>query len=100
MAACPYGARSFNWRHPRPYIDNINVDYPTRTIGVVEKCNFCDERLAEGLMPACVEACKEKVLVFGNLNDPNSEIRALLGDKFSLQRKADLGTSPQVYYYL
>ncbi len=48
MAACPYGSRSFNWRDPRPYIKDINDGYPTRTKGVVEKCNFCEERLATG----------------------------------------------------
>jgi Fe-S-cluster-containing dehydrogenase component len=98
MAACPYGSRSFNWRDPRPFIKEINPDFPTRTRGVVEKCNFCQERLAEGLIPACVEACPEKVLVFGDLEDPQSEIRALLQDNYSVQRKPELGTRPQVYY--
>jgi Fe-S-cluster-containing dehydrogenase component len=98
MAACPYGARSFNWRDPRPFIKTINPDYPTRTRGVVEKCNFCQERLAIGQIPACVEVCPEKALVFGDLEDPNSEISALLQANFSLQRKSNLGTRPQVYY--
>jgi Fe-S-cluster-containing dehydrogenase component len=98
MAACPYGSRSFNWRDPRPFIKESNPDYPTRTRGVVEKCNFCEERLAQGLSPACVEVCPEKALVFGDLEDPNSEIRALLGDKYSVRRKPELGTNPQVYY--
>ena len=40
MAACPYGSRSFNFVDPRPYVANINPDFPTRTKGVVEKCNF------------------------------------------------------------
>jgi Fe-S-cluster-containing dehydrogenase component len=98
MAACPYGSRSFNWRDPRPFIKEINPDFPTRTRGVVEKCNFCQERLAKGLIPACVEACPEKVLTFGDLEDPESEIRALLRDNYSVQRKPELGTRPQVYY--
>ncbi len=54
MAACPYGARSMNYRDPRPFIAKINPDFPTRTKGVVEKCNFCEERLAKGMLPACV----------------------------------------------
>ena len=98
MAACPYGSRSFNWRDPRPFIKDINAEFPTRTKGVVEKCQFCDERLAEGLPPACVEACSEKALVFGNLNDPKSEVRQLLKENFSIRRKPGLGTNPEIYY--
>ena len=56
MAACPYGSRSFNFRDPRPFIKETNKQFPTRMKGVVEKCNFCTERLAEGKLPACVEA--------------------------------------------
>ena len=98
MAACPYGSRSFNWRDPRPHIKEFDAGYPTRTKGVVEKCNFCEERLADGLTPACVEACPEKVLIFGDLEDPESEIRSVLKDQYSVQRKPELGTKPQVYY--
>jgi molybdopterin-containing oxidoreductase family iron-sulfur binding subunit len=100
MAGCPYGSRSFNWRDPRPFIKKINPDFPTRTKGVVEKCNFCVERLAQGLMPACVEACKEKALVFGDLRNPGSEIRKTLQDKIVYQRQPELGTQPKVYYTL
>ena len=75
MAACPYGARSMNYRDPRPFIAKINPDFPTRTKGVVEKCNFCEERLAKGMLPACVEACKQKALIFGDMEDSRSDIR-------------------------
>ena len=98
MAACPYGSRSFNWRDPRPFINKINPDFPTRTRGVVEKCNFCAERLAEGLPPACVEACPEKALVFGDLEDTDSAIRETLREHYAIQRKPELGTKPEVYY--
>jgi Fe-S-cluster-containing dehydrogenase component len=98
MAACPYGSRSFNWRDPKPFIKDVNPDFPTRTKGVVEKCEFCDERLAEGLPPACVEVCPAKALVFGNLNDPESEVRKLLKENFSIRRKPGLGTNPEIYY--
>ena len=98
MAACPYGSRSFNWRDPRPFINEINPDFPTRTKGVVEKCNFCQERLAQGLLPACVEACPEKALVFGDLGDANSGVREILGSRYTIQRKPGLGTKPKVYY--
>ena len=98
MAGCPYGSRSLNWRDPRPFIKEINKEFPTRERGVVEKCNFCSERLAKGLIPACVEACKEKVLVFGDLEDPNSEVRGLLRSHYTIRRKPHLGTMPQIYY--
>jgi len=98
MAACPYGSRSFNWRDPRPFIDEIQQDFPTRTRGVVEKCTFCEERLAKGEMPACVEACKAKAIAFGDLEDPDSEVRQILGSSFSIRRKPGLGTMPEVYY--
>jgi molybdopterin-containing oxidoreductase family iron-sulfur binding subunit len=98
ILACPYGSRSFNWRDPRPFIGEINPDYPTRTRGVVEKCTFCEERLSRDLIPSCVEACKEKALVFGDLEDPDSDIRKLLRKKFSIRRNPGLGTQPEVYY--
>ncbi len=100
MAACPYGSRSFNWGDPRPYIKNENMAFPTRTKGVVEKCNFCAERLAEGLKPACVEACKAGALVFGDLSDPNSEVSKLLKSNYTIRRKNDLGTHPNIYYII
>lgn len=98
MAACPYGSRSFNWLDPRPHIARIDADYPTRTKGVVEKCTFCEERLARGQAPACVEACEEKALVFGDLEDPGSAVRKLLRTNFAIRRKAELGTAPEIYY--
>jgi molybdopterin-containing oxidoreductase family iron-sulfur binding subunit len=100
MAGCPYGARSFNFQDPRPHLpEEINREFPTRTPGVVEKCNFCAERLAEGKMPACVEASKG-ALVFGDLNDPRSEISKVLKDNFVIRRKPEIGTQPNVYYVI
>ncbi|HHW06015.1 MAG TPA: 4Fe-4S dicluster domain-containing protein [Clostridia bacterium] len=98
MAACPYGARSFNFTDPRPFIKEANPAFPTREKGVVEKCNLCDERIALGQRPICVEVCPHQALYFGNLNDPGSEVRQVLAGRFSLQRKAELGTKPKVYY--
>jgi molybdopterin-containing oxidoreductase family iron-sulfur binding subunit len=98
VLACPYGSRSFNWRDPRPFIEEINKDYPTRQRGVVEKCTFCEERLARGKMPHCVEACEYKALTFGDLEDPDSEVRKLLRENFTIRRKPALGTQPEIYY--
>jgi molybdopterin-containing oxidoreductase family iron-sulfur binding subunit len=121
MAACPYGARSFNYRDPRPFINEANMlpydtvfiegqdrealikkghlSFPERMRGVVEKCTFCYERLAIGLKPACVEA-SQGGLIFGDLEDPNSEVRKVLSTRYSFRRKPELGTRPSVYYIL
>ncbi|MBN1841050.1 MAG: 4Fe-4S dicluster domain-containing protein [Deltaproteobacteria bacterium] len=117
MAACPFGARSFNWIIPWPRAgaeeerrfkgkEPPTPDYPTRAKGVVEKCNFCAERLAKGQIPACVEVsqelCKKKgrepALVFGDLEDPDSEVRQLLRLHYTIRRKPELGSHPNVYY--
>jgi molybdopterin-containing oxidoreductase family iron-sulfur binding subunit len=105
LAACPYGARSLNWRDPRgvdkdgkPFIKELNREFPTRTRGVVEKCNFCAERLAKGLQPACVEVCENGEMLFGAMDDAESPVRKALAENFALRRKPQLGTKPQVYY--
>jgi len=100
MAACPFGARSFNWRDPREGLKEINPNYPTRTKGVVEKCTFWAERLAKGEQPACVEACKYDAIVFGNINNLESEIRKILESNYTIRRKEELGTGPNIYYLI
>ncbi len=100
MVACPYGSRSFNFKDPRPGIEEITPEYPTRMRGVVEKCTFCEERLARGLEPACVEVCENDEIVFGDLNDPNSKVRQILAERMAIRRKAGLGTQPEVYYII
>jgi len=99
MAACPFGARSFNWKDPRPFIKKENLEFPTRTMGVVEKCTGCYERLAVGQKPACVEASNGG-LIFGDLEDPNSEIRKIIASRYTIRRKPELGTEPSVYYVI
>jgi molybdopterin-containing oxidoreductase family iron-sulfur binding subunit len=111
MAACPYGSRSFNLKDPRLGFKDPqakggwkapNPEFPTRQKGVVEKCNFCAERLALGLKPACVEACASGAIAFGDLNDPHEAeeggVLWLLRHNFALKRKPELGTLPMVYY--
>jgi Fe-S-cluster-containing dehydrogenase component len=98
MAACPYGSRSFNWRDPRPFIREITAAFPTRMRGVVEKCNFCEERITRGKMPACVEACSAGALAFGDLRDAGAPIRQVLRSSYTIRRRPGLGTQPQVYY--
>ena len=98
MAGCPYGSRSFNYLDPRSALDQLDPNYPTREIGVVEKCNFCAERIDVGEGPACVASCKTGVLTFGNLHDPDSDIRGKLKTRVTFTRKPELGTRPSVFY--
>lgn len=100
MAACPYGSRSFNYQDPRPHIGRVNTGFPTRSAGVVEKCNFCEERLASGLLPSCVEACPQQALIFGDLNDKNSAVRQLLRSRYAAQRQPELGCGPSTFYLI
>ena len=99
MAACPYGARSFNYVDPRKYLEEINPTYPTRMKGVVEKCNFCSELIAQGGQPLCAQIAKEAI-TFGDINDPNSQVSKKIAENFTLQRRSNLGTKPKVYYIL
>ncbi len=101
MAGCPYGSRSFNYVDPQEHLDldNLQNHFPTRTKGVVEKCNFCTERLANNQKPKCVEVCQEnggKALIFGTLDSP--EVRNIIKNKHTIRRKPELGTMPMVYY--
>jgi molybdopterin-containing oxidoreductase family iron-sulfur binding subunit len=101
IAACPYGSRSFNFKDPRPYIKSVNRDFPTRTKGVVEKCNFCAERLAKSLSPVCVEACQKigvGALTFGDLGKKDPNLMRILQNRHSIRRRPGLGTEPKIFY--
>ncbi len=99
MAGCPYGSRSFNFKDAKPELTEINPEYPARTRGAVEKCTFCIERLEQGLMPYCVEA-SGGAITFGDLEDPESEVRQVLANNFAVRRKPTYGTDPSVYYII
>lgn len=104
MSACPYRARKFNWREPSiPQADlNPKTHYlgnRPRMTGVVEKCHFCLQRSREGRYTACVEACPVGARKFGNMLDPDGEIRYVL-DNFRVYRlKEELGTEPRFFYF-
>ncbi|WP_122033049.1 cytochrome c nitrite reductase Fe-S protein [Aliivibrio sp. EL58] len=81
LAACPYQVRFFN--------------LVTKS---ADKCDFCREtNLAQGKQPACVESCPTKALIFGDLNDKNSEINAVLNNNPVYRDKVGLGTKPKLY---
>ncbi|MGB7345551.1 MAG: 4Fe-4S dicluster domain-containing protein [Pirellulaceae bacterium] len=103
-AACPYHARRFNWKQPEVPADEVNPDqgYLSNRIrpqGVVEKCTYCLHRTRKGKLPACLEACPTGARVFGNILDPDSEIRWLLENKRVYVLKEELGTKPAFFYF-
>ena len=103
-AACPYHARRFNWHKPEIPAAEINPDQSylsnrIRPQGVVEKCTFCLHRTREGRLPACLEACPTGARVFGNVLDPNSDIRWVLENKRVFVLKEELGTRPRFFYF-
>ncbi len=104
MAACPYGARHFNWGEPGLSSGEVNPETHylgnrPRPKGVVEKCTFCIQRTRKGLYPACLEVCPTGCRKFGNLLDPASEIRYILENKRVFIFKEDLNTRPKFFYF-
>jgi Fe-S-cluster-containing dehydrogenase component len=69
-----------------------------RRDGIVEKCIFCEHRIAKGEQPYCVDACPSGARTFGDLNDPSSTISKLLKKYKSMVLKPEAGTVPNVYY--
>jgi len=103
MVACPYDNRVFNWRAPvqEPPADVAVVgETPARPKGVVEKCTFCVQRTAEGLLPRCVVACPTGARVFGDLDDPDSEVSVQLRERPSYVVFPERGTEPSVHYLI
>ena len=103
-AACPYGARKFNWAEPELPKEEMNpnthyLGNRPRMKGVVEKCTFCIQRTRNGRYPACVEICPVGARKFGNLLDETSEIRRVMETKRVFVFKEELATEPQFYYF-
>ena len=66
--------------------------------GVIEKCTFCIHRVETGLLPACAANCPVDAIIFGDLDDPNSEVSKIIREKRSFRLREEFGTSPKVYY--
>ncbi|WP_353861161.1 sulfate reduction electron transfer complex DsrMKJOP subunit DsrO [Azospirillum formosense] len=81
VQACPYDARFIN--------------HETQT---ADKCTFCVHRVEAGLLPACVETCVGGARIFGDLNDPDSTVSALVRDENPKVLKPEQGTQPRVFY--
>jgi Fe-S-cluster-containing dehydrogenase component len=103
--ACPYQARHFNWGEPNLPAEEMNpkthyFGNRPRMDGVMEKCTFCVQRTREGRDPACVEACPVGARKFGNLLDPDSDVRRVLATKRVFRFKEEFGTYPKFFYYI
>ena len=118
VCACPYGARSFNWRHaewPSPLEKQHNPDVAVREKGVVEKCLFCVQRLRKARdnareegrqledddvvrLPACCQTCPAEARVFGDLDDRESTVSKLARSRRAFSLLEELGTHPKVIY--
>ena len=114
--ACPYNVRYFNYFNPvwqKPLQLQLNPDVSVRSVGMMEKCTFCVQRIrsAEGqakaekrdlrdgeIQPACVQSCSPMAMVFGDLNDPNSQVSRLAKSNRSVKLLGELGTQPNVSY--
>ncbi len=83
MMACPYDAR---------YVDEER--------GVVDKCTFCIQRIYGGRDPACVETCPAKARIFGDLNDPDSEISRMIATHKTGVKYPEAGTKPKIFYLI
>lgn len=104
QAACPYHARRFNWVAPSIEPDRVNpnqgyLSNRIRPVGVVEKCTFCLHRTRKGRYPACYEVCPTGARKFGNLADPESEVRKIVENKRVWVLKEELGTEPRFFYF-
>ena len=114
--ACPYNVRFFNFFNPaweKPLQLQLNPDVSVREVGVMEKCTFCVQRISAAgiqaratgepikdgaLKPACVQSCSARALVFGDLNDPESEVSRLSRSPRGSKLLDELGTKPKVTY--
>jgi len=102
VVACPYQVR-FLAEDTHGYYGETLTPYEAKSYQkwqprTVQKCNFCVERIENGLQPACVQTCPTRALVYGDLNDPQSELCKLVRERSHFQPRAELGTDPSLYY--
>jgi len=114
--ACPYNVRFFDFFNPswdKPLHLQLNPDVSLREVGVMEKCTFCvqrirgaqnqarleDRNVRDGdIVTACAQACPSEAIVFGDLNDRNSQVFKLAGNPRGYHVLAGLNTKPAVTY--
>ncbi|MBX5480497.1 MAG: 4Fe-4S dicluster domain-containing protein [Myxococcaceae bacterium] len=112
---CPYKVRRFNFYDWRPRADPIgrafkNPEVTVRSRGVMEKCTYCVQRIERArirarisgtrlqdgdVVTACQQVCPTRAIVFGDLNDPASEVSRLHEDRRAYELLHELGTRPR-----
>jgi Fe-S-cluster-containing dehydrogenase component len=125
VAACPYGVpqlnkevRDLNPGKGKTGAEQITMQdrHPThrKKAKVVEKCTFCWHKLekavadgkvdqigkAQEYTPSCDLVCPVQARMFGDIDDPNSEVSKRIKETKAVQLKTEFGTGPQVYYVL
>ena len=115
LIACPYQSRSYldkfqQYFPGQGWLPGEEIAKKTYQTGVVVKCTFCEERIDEGLKkglkpgedreatPACVNVCPTKARIFGDLDDPESNVSRLITERRGFQNHPEFGTDPSVYY--
>ena len=101
IEACPYeGVRTYVDGDPVSALDFPvgSVGAPVHLANTVEKCTMCYHRVSQGRVPACVEGCPARARVFGDLDDPESEISKLLAEREYTQLLPEESTGPNVFY--
>ena len=114
--ACPYMVRFFNYYNPvwdKPLDLQFNPDVSLRSVGIMEKCTFCIQRIKTAEIkakaekrplkdgefnPACVQSCPAGAMIFGDLNDPESRVSRLSKSNRGTTFLEELGTHPKVVY--
>ncbi len=98
IIACPYGAR---YPYERDYIKEAKATFGEDIAHQKphsDKCDFCLHRVRQGMLPACVDTCPLQARIFGDLDDPNSEVAKLVSAGKAKPLRPELGTAPKVFY--
>ena len=113
---CPYEVRYFNYNNHHwdaPLDEQLNPDVSVREKGVMEKCTFCIQRIRQAkdtakdeerrvgdgdVQPACVQTCASEAMVFGDRNDPQSQVSQSMIDPRAYHVLEEVNTAPSVVY--
>jgi Fe-S-cluster-containing dehydrogenase component len=91
-----HGKRSYFRDYLTPHEEEA---YAAHRDAVVEKCNLCHHRISAGLLPACVQACPSRAMIFGDLDEEQSELARLLSQPEAKPLREDLKIDPSVFYF-